>query len=1276
MCPEKERLMREARLQVASFELSGYDSSMDQRKAVKQYSRSAADAETPLPHDLRPENSLKTTMTYLLHKIMNLCDDDNTSIGDWFHFVWDRTRGIRKDITQQDLCSLVTVELAEQCVRFHIHCAARLIAEDPSTFDQKINTENLTKCLQSLKYMYNDLKLKNVKCPNEAEFRAYVVLLNLNESGNFLWEIKQLEKSILNSKEVRFSLDVYFAIANNNYVKFFNLTRDASYLNACLLLRYFTQIRMKAISIIMRSYTPRKVGFNYSISNLTDILAFEDFESTVNFLAHHGLMCDVDADIVYLDRSMFSSGETPYQMDRAFNLVESKMHSSVAQSVCGGPLPSPDCFNLLVPHSSFDNDGFLKRDSFYAEDQNGPTPNISKEGVFKVPKDSPPISPNFQSRTQKKDQLDGGNVFNKSPALNPFATPRTSTSPSRNIFKVNSHAEAKPMNPFASKMIFGSQQSQTATQSIFGSPGTSNLTAISSAKLPVPKIDPAPGFSFASASIIDKQKPASSIFGGPVEFGSPSSFSKPIEPSRSAFGFPFASSSPQAHDGEQKRREQEAAERIKQEEEKRLKQIAEDEKRLNQQLLLKEQLERDRLEIERITNEEEEKRLEKIAEDERTMTEACEEILNALIGEAVGDKVKQESEQSIKLFVKLPEDFYDAVEFDVVTDQVYKIYHQEFLAYVNRTKLKYEMMHKCFALWRKTTTEEIRRRDKLSTIGCSILNSSLEQQAEGLHHPEQKAALSNMKQYLSGSPQFIELPDFRQYAKINLFEDLTVKPIESSTNIFWKLLVSIPHKNEEKCLGFASFINKWLLKTFGEAADDNGIFFVDEKMMKNSRGKLAICVRKVQGVELLDEKGKKSADLVQHSNGIIFLTTSTNLAASRRRLQNILDKLELPVPVSLIVYKNQVQATDEAELIQFMDLSMEVKVSSFEINLFYECHEKDKNLTQVVIDSCQWTNDCHVDQLLEKNLKLFDLQMQHMLDFFQITIGDEMWQRLELSCRQSKDFRIHMNSFNNSILMYNKCIDKLMQMVTNDYRKMPSLPDEFRKRLTAIDLKIPSSYEYFPDDWKSNDRQRQQIGFIHELKLVLMPDDSFKSFDDFRSKLMTFLTGNMSTHNEKVFQAVVAKVIDLLYRQNMISDDDITEALSKFCWLNILGEIVVGKFNEVYQKNPEVPSKIIYHKKDLQRYKGVPWWFTIEFRSEHEEPKRKKPKLVQPTAAEIELLLTKSITSLGKLNNKISSFKEVSNKTREASKDFDQHLFDFEENFRGKLLDWEEKFKD
>ena len=50
------------------------------------------------------------------------------------------------------------------------------------SFDAKINNENMTKCLQTLKEFYHDMEVKhNTYCENEAEMRCYIVLMNLNE---------------------------------------------------------------------------------------------------------------------------------------------------------------------------------------------------------------------------------------------------------------------------------------------------------------------------------------------------------------------------------------------------------------------------------------------------------------------------------------------------------------------------------------------------------------------------------------------------------------------------------------------------------------------------------------------------------------------------------------------------------------------------------------------------------------------------------------------------------------------------------------------------------------------------------------------------------------------------------------------------------------------------------------------------------------------------------------------------------------------------------------
>ena len=47
--------------------------------------------------------------------------------------------------------------------RFHILCAYLLCEEDMSDFDPKLNSENLNKCLLSLKEFYRDLRHQKVK---------------------------------------------------------------------------------------------------------------------------------------------------------------------------------------------------------------------------------------------------------------------------------------------------------------------------------------------------------------------------------------------------------------------------------------------------------------------------------------------------------------------------------------------------------------------------------------------------------------------------------------------------------------------------------------------------------------------------------------------------------------------------------------------------------------------------------------------------------------------------------------------------------------------------------------------------------------------------------------------------------------------------------------------------------------------------------------------------------------------------------------------------------
>lgn len=462
MCPEKERLMREAKHQIGIYEADETaKNTIVHALAIKQYSRSSADQEAPLAHELRPEPVLRMTLNYLLHRIVNLCDSADVNLSDWFHFLWDRTRAIRKEITQQELCSPLAVSLIEQCARFHIHCSARLVAEEPQVFDQKINTENLTKCLQSLKYMYHDLQLKRERCPNEAEFRAYVVLLNLHDS-NFLWEVKQLPKDILHSAEIRFAISVYLAMESNNYVRFFQLVRQTTYMNACILLRYFVQVRLRALNVMVKSYVPR-APVPMSIAYWSYILAFEDYEQCAQFLEYYGLLCDRDEDRVLLDRNSFFYPDLPIFLDRAVNVVEHKRMCSVGEAIHGGTeLDAMDWFERHVPHDSFDEAGYLMADAYTADDQDYRRPSTPKDQRMAASVVEPQPS-------VRAHRLEDTNLF-KIPQIPLNAQPKSQQYPKPSIFtKLSPKAET-------TAAAFG-ESATVSTASIFGKSDAADMAS-------------------------------------------------------------------------------------------------------------------------------------------------------------------------------------------------------------------------------------------------------------------------------------------------------------------------------------------------------------------------------------------------------------------------------------------------------------------------------------------------------------------------------------------------------------------------------------------------------------------------------------------------------------------------------------------------------------------------------------------------------------------------------------------------------------------------------
>ncbi|XP_022703660.1 uncharacterized protein LOC111268761 [Varroa jacobsoni] len=352
MCPEKERYQRSQRNLVEKFEmLPGADGVMDHTRMIKEYQRSSADQEFPLPHELRPPHILKMTMNFLIREIIS--NQPNKGCGDWFSFVWNRTRAIRKDITQQKIeADPISALILERCARFHIHCSHSLCEEDSHDFDSKLNKENLTKCLKSLKYSYADLKVQNVRCPNEAEFVAYEILLNLKE-GFIAKMITDLEPELRRNALVRLSIAAMNAFESGNYRRFFKIVRQAPYLAACILHCYFIEVRRHALFVLSKSLSSK--GGDITLSTLTSELLFNSKEECSSFLAILNIEPDENGFINC--KTMVDHDDLRFSMSRSLDIMR-RMDTSLAQIVYGaGTIP----LDNYTPEDSFTADGMLKK---------------------------------------------------------------------------------------------------------------------------------------------------------------------------------------------------------------------------------------------------------------------------------------------------------------------------------------------------------------------------------------------------------------------------------------------------------------------------------------------------------------------------------------------------------------------------------------------------------------------------------------------------------------------------------------------------------------------------------------------------------------------------------------------------------------------------------------------------------------------------------------------------------------------------------------------------
>ena len=287
-----------------------------ERIMVKKFRRSAAGYDEQLPSDIRPPLVLQKTLNYLFDEVVG----GSQSLSAVHRFVWDRTRGVRNDFSIQQLTKVADLRIAIDCferiARFHILSLHQLSrpGADNGDFDSYQEREQLNNTLLSLMYYYDDNRHK-MTFPNEAEFRAYCIIFEIQDSRPDLEDrAQQWPRSVLQDKRVQTALKLYaaagntsddqgptrpqtpFLIAQANTGRFWALIKSTAvpYLMACAAEIYFGLVRRTALENIWKAYKGKRGGptkmEDWILDDMKTALGFDDEEQTQAFCEDHGFI--------------------------------------------------------------------------------------------------------------------------------------------------------------------------------------------------------------------------------------------------------------------------------------------------------------------------------------------------------------------------------------------------------------------------------------------------------------------------------------------------------------------------------------------------------------------------------------------------------------------------------------------------------------------------------------------------------------------------------------------------------------------------------------------------------------------------------------------------------------------------------------------------------------------------------------------------------------------------------------------------------------------------
>lgn len=331
MCPEVER-QRRSEEYGALHELEQCYPNVPEfatlkQTMIKRFQKSAADHDLNIPALVRTPRTLLRTIRYMEDNIMDAFEVDETDASESspsmivvYLFIWDRFRMIAKDFTLMNPSlgiNIIWIECHERMARWYVYMDHRMKSDDDymKAGHGQQNAESLNNIFKTLTVFYSI----GMSCdpplplPNKAELIGYFILFQIGNKGEITKFLQQLGDDYFQADEVKFAIQVWRAIKSDNYCVFFKLLRQANLLQASMMHRYVSEVRVTALRKMCKSFAApgsMTMPCYYPLTELNELLMFENMDETRDFVTHCGFDIDDDSEdgsCILLDNQNFNT---------------------------------------------------------------------------------------------------------------------------------------------------------------------------------------------------------------------------------------------------------------------------------------------------------------------------------------------------------------------------------------------------------------------------------------------------------------------------------------------------------------------------------------------------------------------------------------------------------------------------------------------------------------------------------------------------------------------------------------------------------------------------------------------------------------------------------------------------------------------------------------------------------------------------------------------------------------------------------------------------------